>query len=91
MFYQKIEENTAESAVAAVLWTGNMTANEHGGTILENEIYRIRFEQYSGYITSFVDKRVGKEIITGCAAVPTVIDEYYHDNDAMTNPSLPTK
>ena len=68
-----------ESAVSATPWTGNMTANEHGGTILENDIYRIRFELYSGYITSFVDKRTDKEIITGRAAVPTVIDEYYHD------------
>ena len=66
-------------AAAAIPWTGNMTANEPGGTILENEIYRIRFEQYSGTITSFTDKRTGREIITGRAAVPTVIDEYYHD------------
>lgn len=68
-----------ESTVSATLWTGNMTANEHGGTMLENEFYRIKFEPYSGYITSFVDKRTDKEIITGRAAVPTVIDEYYHD------------
>ena len=26
------------------------------GTVLENEIYRIEFELYSGYITSFRDK-----------------------------------
>lgn len=64
---------------AATAWTGHMTANEHGGTILENDIYRIQFELYSGYITSFVDKRTGAEIITDRAAVPVVIDEYYHD------------
>ena len=79
VYYLTNEEIPVESAVTAVPWTGNMTANEHGGTILENDIYRIRFEEYSGYITSFVDKRTGKEIITARAAVPTVIDEYYHD------------
>ncbi len=69
----------AESTVSAAAWTGNRTANEHGGTVLENEFYRIRFELYSGYITSFVDKETGEEIISGRSAVPTVIDEYYHD------------
>jgi len=72
-------EHQVDAPVSATPWTGNLTANEHGGTVLENDIYRIRFEEYSGYITSFVDKRVDKEIITGRAAVPTVIDEYYHD------------
>ena len=79
VYYLTNEEVPVESAVSATPWTGHMTANEHGGTILENDIYRIRFEEYSGYITSFVDKRTDKEIITGRAAVPTVIDEYYHD------------
>ena len=68
-----------ESDVRAEAWTGNLTANEHGGTILENDCYRIRFELYSGYITSFVDKKTGKELISRRAAVPVVIDEYYHD------------
>lgn len=68
-----------ESEAKAIAWTGHMTANEHSGTILENDIYRIQFELYSGYITSFVDKRTGREIITKRAAVPVVIDEYYHD------------
>ena len=73
-------ENAAEAHYAqASTWSGHMTANEHGGTILENDIYRIRFELYSGYITSFVDKRADKELITKRAAVPVVIDEYYHD------------
>jgi len=71
--------NPTSEAVRAIPWNGFQTANEHGGTILENEIFRIQFEEYSGHITSFVDKRTGKEIITGKAAVPVVIDEYYHD------------
>ncbi len=73
------EPAVTESDAKATAWTGNRTANEHGGTILENENYRIRFELYSGYITSFVNKKTGEEMITGRAAVPTVIDEYYHD------------
>ncbi len=73
------ESSVKESDVRATAWEGNRTANEHGGTILENENYRIQFELYSGYITSFVNKKTGKEIITGRSAVPTVIDEYYHD------------
>lgn len=73
------EEKETEPYVKAIEWTGYLTANEHGGTVLENDIYRIQFELYSGYITSFADKRTGKEIITNRAAVPVVIDEYYHD------------
>lgn len=73
------EECQTGNNVKAVAWTGYQTANEHRGTILENDIYRIQFELYSGYITSFVDKRTGKEMITERAAVPVVIDEYYHD------------
>ena len=71
--------NPGESTVTATPFTKYFTANEHGGPVLENEIYRIQFEPYSGYITSWVDKRTEKEIITKRAAVPTVIDEYYHD------------
>ncbi len=67
------------SAVTATPFAGVLTANEHGGPVLENEFCRIQFEPYSGYITSFVDKSTGKERITGRAAVPVVIDEYYHD------------
>ena len=74
-----VDPNPGKSDVKATAWGGYMTANEHGGTVLENDIYRIRFELYSGYITSWVDKRTEKEIITKRAAVPTVIDEYYHD------------
>ena len=73
------DPSTCETYATATAWTGHMTANEHGGTILENDIYRIQFELYSGYITSFVNKRTSAEIITDRAAVPVVIDEYYHD------------
>ncbi|MBQ7982567.1 MAG: alpha-mannosidase [Clostridia bacterium] len=68
-----------ETAVKATAYTGYRTANNHEGTVLENDIWRIEFELYTGYITSMTDKRTGKEVITGRAAVPTVIDEYYHD------------
>ena len=74
--------DTGESEIRelrAKKWSGPRTANEHGGTVLENEFYRIRFEEYSGYITSFAEKATGKELICGRAAVPVVIDEYYHD------------
>ncbi|MGN1346923.1 MAG: alpha-mannosidase [Eubacteriales bacterium] len=73
------EPAPAVSEVRATPWNGHCTANEHGGILLENEFYCIQFELYSGYITSFRDKATGKEIITGRAAVPVVIDEYYHD------------
>ena len=46
---------------------------------LENEYWHLKFENYSGYISSFFDKKAEKEIITDRAAVPVVIDEYYHD------------
>ncbi len=83
VYYGKFDEpeepEVFDTGVSAAPWTGHYTANEHGGTILENEFWRIRFEDYSGYITSFVNKATGEEIITGRSAVPTVIDEYYHD------------
>ena len=47
--------------------------------MLENEYYIIRFEQYSGYIVSFYDKKNGRELIKDRSAIPVVIDEYYHD------------
>ena len=67
------------SLVKATAYDGFRTANNHQGTVLENDIYRIEFELYSGYIISFVDKRTGEELISGRAAVPVVVDEYYHD------------
>ena len=47
--------------------------------VLENEYYAIKFEQYSGYIVSFFDKKNERELIKERSAVPVVIDEYYHD------------
>lgn len=72
-------EPVADSTVHAVPYTGVRTANNHEGTVLENEFFRIEFELHTGYITSFVDKRTGKNQISDRAAVPVVIDEYYHD------------
>lgn len=54
-------------------------ANTPVGPVLENEFFRIRFESYSGYIISFVDKQTGMELISDRAAVPRVYDEFYHD------------
>lgn len=71
--------DTENPQVCAQEWIGPRTANEHRGILLENDIYRIQFEMYSGYITSFVDKRTGQEIISSKAAVPVIVDEYYHD------------
>ena len=68
-----------ESPVKATAFEGHRTSNNRAATVLENDIWRIEFELYTGYIISMVDKRTGKEAITGRAAVPTVIDEYYHD------------
>ncbi len=52
---------------------------EYAAAHPEKRLISIRFEEYSGYITSFYDKRTGKERICSRAAVPVVIDEYYHD------------
>lgn len=52
---------------------------EKNGVVIENEFYRIQFENYSGYIISFYDKKNEREIISDRAAVPVVFDEYYHD------------
>ncbi len=71
--------DTENSLVAAKANEGWFTANDHNGNVLENDIYRIEFERHTGYIVSFKDKRTDKELITDRAAVPTVIDEYYHD------------
>lgn len=68
-----------DSIVKAIPYKGYRTANNHEGTILESDIYRIEFELHTGYIISFVDKRTGNELISDKTAVPVVIDEYYHD------------
>ena len=68
-----------ESTVSATPRQTQPSAFSTDGTILENEYYRIQFEEYSGYISSFTDKLTGESLITGKAAMPVVIDEYYHD------------
>ena len=75
--YQPLE--VPGSIVKAIPYTGYRTANNHEGTVLENDIYRIEFELHTGYIISFKDKRTGEELIADRAAVPVVVDEYYHD------------
>jgi len=86
------EFSNEESAVNASLWknyhnpTGETHATAFGGAVLENEIYRIEFEQYSGYIVSFKDKRTGEELISDRACVPVVIDEYYSDTWGHNHP-----
>lgn len=63
----------------AELPAGSHNANIPWTPVLENEYYTIRFDSHSGYICSFVDKETGRELISGNAAVPVVMDEYYHD------------
>ena len=74
-----VREETAVSTVTAAAYDGLRTSNTLACTTLENEYYCIKFDLHNGYIVSFVDKRTGKELICSEAAVPTVIDEYYHD------------
>ncbi len=49
------------------------------GNTLENEYYRVTFEKHTGHITELYDKRKEKNVLSGKAAVPVVIDEYEHD------------
>ncbi len=79
--YYLREEGAAEQerTVRAIPTEGAHAAGRLCGPVLENEFWRIQFEDYSGYIASMVDKRTGENVLTGRAAVPTVIDEYYHD------------
>lgn len=58
---------------------GALTANNHDGFMLQNEFLSIKIEPYSGYIAHIFDKRSEKYLTTDRAAVPVVIDEYYHD------------
>lgn len=55
------------------------SANNRDGVMLQNEFLSIKFELYSGYIAHIFDKRTEKYLTTDRAAVPVVIDEYYHD------------
>lgn len=68
-----------ESTVSATPCQTQPSANCKDGPVLENEYYRIQFEEYSGYISSFIDKQTGEALITDRAAMPVVVDEYYHD------------
>lgn len=77
--YLENRPQAGDSTVRAVEFTGVRTANEHRGTVLENEFYRVEFDLHSGYITSILDKETQAELTDGPAAVPMVIDEYYHD------------
>ena len=67
------------SPVTATPFAGVCTSNNVSETVLENEYLRVSFELYSGYITSIEDKQTGEKWNSGRAAVPVVIDEYYHD------------
>jgi len=71
------QNDTENSPVKATPCTSPRTANDHTGVVLENDILRLEFDRHSGYIVSY--KKNGEEIITAPAAVPIVIDEYYHD------------
>lgn len=75
----RLTPDSPDSPVRAIPYSGYRTANNHEGTVLENDIYRIEFELHTGAILSFRDKRTGEELITDRAAVPVVVDEYYHD------------
>lgn len=65
--YRGEPKRTEESSVRAF---------EYG---LENDLVRIIFDEKTGYIRSFFDKRLNAEILKGDGAVPTVIDESEHD------------
>ncbi len=49
------------------------------GLSMENENLRVTFEKHTGYIKSIFDKEHRIELLDGCGAVPTVIDEFEHD------------
>ena len=69
-----------ESVVRATPMEGAHAAGRQAGPVLENEYWRIQFEDYSGYILSMIDKRTGENVLDGRGgAVPIVVDEYYHD------------
>jgi len=76
---KETESVQPEVPARATAAEGRPNANKPCITHLENEYYRIGFDNHSGYIVSFTDKQTGQEMICGNAAVPTVIDEYYHD------------
>lgn len=73
------DEIDEEKFPRAFLPSSPLTANNRDGVMLENEFLSIKFERYSGYIAHIYDKRTKKPLTTDRAAVPVVIDEYYHD------------
>ncbi len=72
-------ETSEESYPRVLPLTTPLTANSHDGLMLQNEFLSIKIEPYSGYIAHIFDKRTEKYLTTDRAAVPVVIDEYYHD------------
>ncbi len=79
VYYLNDRPTEIERTVRAIPTEGAHASGRIAGPVLENEFWRIQFEDYSGYIVSMVDKSTGENILSGRAAVPTVIDEYYHD------------
>ena len=73
------EKAAAERTVCATPMQGAHASGRVCGPVLENEFWRIEFEDYSGYILSMIDKRTGENVLSARGGVPTVIDEYYHD------------
>lgn len=79
--YNKAEvaAHNAQSPVKAIGCTGNITGDNVSVTVLENEDLRLEIELYTGYILSCTDKQTGEQWFSDKAAVPVVVDEYYHD------------
>jgi alpha-mannosidase len=81
VYYLTEQNGAAEQpvTVSATPRVAPLCAGRGDGPVLENEFWRIQFEDYTGYISSMIDKQSGENILSGRAAVPTVIDEFYHD------------
>ena len=85
LYYVSNVEDTPQAAPEGDVFprvlpiTTPLTANCHDGLMLQNEFLSIKIEPYSGYIAHIFDKRTKKYLTTDRAAVPVVIDEYYHD------------
>ncbi|WP_158606396.1 alpha-mannosidase [Paenibacillus ginsengarvi] len=48
-------------------------------TVMENRYVRLELEKHTGYIKRLLDKRTGKDVISGNGAVPVVLDEFEYD------------
>ena len=75
----KIDLESADKSVFAIDFKAINSSNIIDGIILENEIYKVVFDRNNGNIIEFFDKEKNKSVITENAAVPLVIDEFYHD------------